>query len=152
MAVVKSASCCLLGNPTLLSSIHGTRLTMLLTAVAGDPVPRPLKALYSCAHSHVQTCMYSFRKGHFYKLLMNFIFLFLPWEIFSKDWKFRESCAGRQEHWVGLPSAGTLHSALSLASALDRGLSECLFLTWKTSGVLCNSQTVSDFRLNKATL
>lgn len=63
-----------------------------------------------------------------------------------------ESSAGRQEHWVGLPSAGTLHSALSLASALDRGLSECLFLTWKTSGVLCNSQTVSDFRLNKATL
>lgn len=34
-------------------------------------------------------------------------------------------------------------------TALDLGLSEYLFFTWKRSEVLYNSQTVSDFRMSK---
>lgn len=33
--------------------------------------------------------------------------------------------------------------------ALDLGLSECLFFTWKMSEVLYNLQAVSDFRVSK---
>lgn len=56
--MIKSAYCCLLEDPTLVTSIQGTRLEMPLTAVP-DPVPRAsvvtiLVCTFPHADMHIQ--------------------------------------------------------------------------------------------------